>query len=121
MHPIAGLDPEQVPMCRSQISALEHCHISQSFWRKAFMGACNETRLELDQCLREEKQIRRKANLEKSKRFQQYVKQREKGQQQQQPSAQQQQRDIELQRHGHVHVQRYDQQTPHILQHYPPQ
>jgi hypothetical protein len=63
MHPVRANDPRQVEMCASQILALQACHRE---WKK-WWGGCNDTRMELDKCLREEKQIRRTKNLQNSK------------------------------------------------------
>lgn len=70
MHPVAGLDVKQVPMCKDQIHALNRCHSENSFIRKAFLMVCNDAKLDLDKCLRADKERRYRLNQQKSKQLQ---------------------------------------------------
>jgi len=64
MHAVRANDPTQVPMCAEQIVALQSCHRERSLAK--FLGACNEVWLTLDQCLKVDKELRRKANMDRS-------------------------------------------------------
>jgi len=51
MHP--PLDRPH-PDCEASIAQLKHCHATAGWYK--YMGACNEWKTKMDQCLREEKQ-----------------------------------------------------------------
>lgn len=70
MHSIAGLDPTQVPLCKSEIYKLNKCHTEHSLLYKAFFMPCNEIRRELDQCLKLDKKHRVLFNQQHSVQYQ---------------------------------------------------
>ena len=57
-----------VPLCAGcsadEIVALQRCHRDRSIAK--FFGACNDIWLTLDECLKVDKEVRRKANMDKS-------------------------------------------------------
>ena len=63
MHP--PLDKPH-PSCQAVIEALRLCHEANP--RMKFLGSCNDEKAALDQCFRDEKQARRRANREAAKR-----------------------------------------------------
>mmetsp|Transcript_18202 Transcript_18202/g.72840 ORF Transcript_18202/g.72840 Transcript_18202/m.72840 type:complete len:86 (-) Transcript_18202:126-383(-) len=66
MHP--PLDRPH-PMCDAVVRALKRCHTDHP--NSKFWGACNDAKAALDLCLKEEKEERRQANLDKARRFRQ--------------------------------------------------
>jgi len=65
MHPPLTLHKH--PMCAEIIELFQKCHQEHPIAK--FWGECTELKLKLDQCFRQEKAIKRKANFEESKRF----------------------------------------------------
>jgi len=63
MHP--PLTPHRHKDCLEVINALKNCHLEHNVAK--FWGACNDQKLALDKCFREEKNTKRKANLAKAK------------------------------------------------------
>ncbi|KAK9835888.1 hypothetical protein WJX74_010236 [Apatococcus lobatus] len=60
--------------CQETIEALSKCHRDHPIAK--FWGTCNEQKWALDKCLREEKKIKRSANLVKARQEQERFKQR---------------------------------------------
>ena len=54
------------PGCVEQIEAFKACHEDNSYWMKLF-GACNQAKLELDQCFRAQKKVKAKASIDKAR------------------------------------------------------
>ena len=52
------------PKCEDVVQRLLACHEEKPYGK--FFGACNEPKLALDMCFREEKEERRRANYDKS-------------------------------------------------------
>ncbi|XP_010538670.1 PREDICTED: COX assembly mitochondrial protein 1-like [Tarenaya hassleriana] len=63
MHPPLTL--HRHPMCADVIEEFQKCHIDHPIGK--FFGECTELKVNLDRCFRQEKAVKRKANLEKSK------------------------------------------------------
>ena len=61
MHPHLGLHAH--PTCVDQIVALHECHAKNPV--RKFLGACNESRRVLDECLGEEFEAQRLENWRK--------------------------------------------------------
>jgi COX assembly protein 2 len=51
------------PHCQAVVDALTACHVDHEYAK--FWGKCNKQKAELDACFRAEKELRRKANMEK--------------------------------------------------------
>lgn len=65
MHPPLTLHKH--PACAELIVNFKKCHENHPVQK--FFGACNDLKIQLDKCFREEKQVKRKANFEASKQF----------------------------------------------------
>lgn len=65
MHPPLTLHKH--PACAEVIVNFKKCHEDHPLQK--FFGACNDLKIQLDKCFREEKQAKRKANFEASKQF----------------------------------------------------
>ncbi|KAG2566450.1 COX assembly mitochondrial protein 2 homolog [Panicum virgatum] len=65
MHPPLTL--HRHPMCAEIIEAFQKCHVDHPV--KKFFGECTDLKIKLDQCFRQEKGLKRKANFEESKKF----------------------------------------------------
>uniref|UniRef100_A0A0E0DER4 NAC domain-containing protein n=3 Tax=Poaceae TaxID=4479 RepID=A0A0E0DER4_9ORYZ len=65
MHPPLTL--HRHPMCAEIIEAFQKCHVDHPV--KKFFGECTDLKIKLDQCFRQEKALKRKANFEESKKF----------------------------------------------------
>mmetsp|Transcript_560 Transcript_560/g.1247 ORF Transcript_560/g.1247 Transcript_560/m.1247 type:complete len:83 (-) Transcript_560:1037-1285(-) len=63
MHP--PLKVHQHPHCKEQIEALLQCH--KDYPVSKFWGVCTDVKVALDKCFREEKTLRRAANMQKAK------------------------------------------------------
>ncbi|KAL0029352.1 hypothetical protein WJX77_001687 [Trebouxia sp. C0004] len=66
MHP--PLHIHKHPHCKKLIEALNDCHRDHSVAK--FWGHCNDQKLALDACFRQEKRIKSAINREKAKAFQ---------------------------------------------------
>jgi len=64
MHP--PLDRSH-PDCQEAIKLLKECHDENTFGK--FFGKCNQFKAELDACFRQEKEVKRAANLKKAREF----------------------------------------------------
>ncbi|CAM6017358.1 unnamed protein product [Sphagnum balticum] len=65
MHPPLTLHKH--PACALIIENFKKCHEDHPFQK--FFGVCNDLKIELDRCFREEKAEKRKVNFEASKQF----------------------------------------------------
>ncbi|CAK9206867.1 unnamed protein product [Sphagnum troendelagicum] len=65
MHPPLTLHKH--PACALIIENFKKCHEDHPVQK--FFGVCNDLKIELDRCFREEKAEKRKANFEASKQF----------------------------------------------------
>lgn len=64
MHP--PLDRPH-PDCQEAIQNLKDCHEEHKFAK--FFGKCNQFKADLDKCFRQEKEVKRAANLKKAREF----------------------------------------------------
>ena len=69
MHPVAATDENQIPNCARVIKELKQCHSKQTLLTKLFSKGCDFERIQLDRCLRVNKEIRRRTNYLTSSRF----------------------------------------------------
>ncbi|CAO2812631.1 unnamed protein product [Amaranthus hypochondriacus] len=65
MHPPLTL--HRHPMCAEIIETFQKCHEEHPVGK--FFGKCTDLKIKLDQCFRQEKAVKRKANFEKSKKL----------------------------------------------------
>ncbi|XP_031489521.1 uncharacterized protein LOC116257050 [Nymphaea colorata] len=65
MHPPLNLHKH--PMCVEIIEQFQKCHMDHPVAK--FFGECNDLKVKLDRCFRQERLSRRKQNFEKSKKF----------------------------------------------------
>ncbi|CBI29670.3 unnamed protein product, partial [Vitis vinifera] len=65
MHP--PLTIYKHPMCAEIIKAFQKCHSDHPVGK--FFGECTELKIKLDRCFRQEKVVKRKKNLEKSRKL----------------------------------------------------
>lgn len=54
------------PRCQKIVDLLLQCHEENPYAK--YWGACNDPKIALDKCLRQEKEDRRKANAEKARK-----------------------------------------------------
>ncbi|GAV63275.1 Cmc1 domain-containing protein [Cephalotus follicularis] len=66
MHPPLTL--HRHPMCAEIIEQFQKCHVDHPI--RKFFGDCTDLKIKLDQCFRQEKALKRKANMEQSKMLQ---------------------------------------------------
>mmetsp|Transcript_3861 Transcript_3861/g.5386 ORF Transcript_3861/g.5386 Transcript_3861/m.5386 type:complete len:84 (-) Transcript_3861:70-321(-) len=74
MHP--PLDRPH-PKCEHLAKALIQCHEDNQISK--FFGACNDVKVLMDKCFKEEKEEKRRANFEEAQRFKQKFEARRRG------------------------------------------
>mmetsp|Transcript_4106 Transcript_4106/g.8241 ORF Transcript_4106/g.8241 Transcript_4106/m.8241 type:complete len:82 (-) Transcript_4106:49-294(-) len=57
------------PDCESHVFDLENCHATQPYAK--FFGVCNDYKMALDKCFREEKERMRRENMNKGRKEEQ--------------------------------------------------
>ncbi|KAA8496486.1 COX assembly mitochondrial protein 2-like [Porphyridium purpureum] len=72
MHPNLALHIH--PVCQEFILALQECHAENKYLK--YVGACNDVRLELDRCLKQESRVRRELNLQAAREEKERVRER---------------------------------------------
>eukprot|EP00475_Leptophrys_vorax_P034243 TRINITY_DN55026_c0_g1_i1.p4 TRINITY_DN55026_c0_g1~~TRINITY_DN55026_c0_g1_i1.p4 ORF type:complete len:105 (+),score=5.72 TRINITY_DN55026_c0_g1_i1:590-904(+) len=71
MHPLLTVDKH--PSCAELIRKLQQCHADHPIAK--FWNVCADVKTELDACFRQEKVVKRTANLRASKEFQERLRQ----------------------------------------------
>uniref|UniRef100_A0A0D3FW96 NADH:flavin oxidoreductase/NADH oxidase N-terminal domain-containing protein n=2 Tax=Oryza TaxID=4527 RepID=A0A0D3FW96_9ORYZ len=63
--------PSNLTQASYIIEAFQKCHVDHPV--KKFFGECTDLKIKLDQCFRQEKALKRKANFEESKKFKEHT------------------------------------------------